>query len=155
MVIRWTALQLSMTGQKNEKFFMAFDKLGEADDVLVSTMKAWIERIPALVRGYKLENMWNMDELGVFLKIFPDKGLMEKAKSKNGRIKNKVRLTAAFFVNADRQKVDEAVMIQKSKKPCSFRNMKDRDLSRPLGVHCLSNKKAWMNSEIMSSIERP
>lgn len=90
---------------------MAFDKLGEADDVLVSTMKAWIERIPALVRGYKLENMWNMDELGVFLKIFPDKGLMEKAKSKNGRIKNKVRLTAAFFVNADRQKVDEAVMI--------------------------------------------
>lgn len=89
---------------------MAFDKLGEADDVLVSTMKAWIERIPALVRGYKLENMWNMDELGVFLKIFPDKGLMEKAKSKN-RIKNKVRLTAAFFVNADRQKVDEAVMI--------------------------------------------
>ena len=145
MVIRWTALQLSMTGQKNEKFFMAFDKLGEAD-VLVSTMKEWIERIPALVRGYKLENMWNMDELGVFFKIFPDKGLMEKAKSKNGRIKNKVRLTAAFFVNADRQKVDEAVMIQKNK---------DRDLSRPLGVHCLSNKKAWMNSEIMSSIERP
>ena len=56
------------------------------------------------------------------------------------------RLAAAFFVNADGQKVDEAVTTWKSKSPRFFRNVTDRDLSRPLGVHYL------MNSEIMSEV---
>ena len=30
--------------------------------------------------------------------------------------------------------------------------MKNNDLSRPLGVHYLSNKKTWMNGEIMSKV---
>ena len=30
--------------------------------------------------------------------------------------------------------------------------MKNNDLSRPLGVHYFSNKKAWMNGEIMSKV---
>ena len=57
---------------------------GEADNVSVSTVKAWMERIPSWLRGYKLEGIWNMDELGLFFKCLPDKGLKEKAKSKKG-----------------------------------------------------------------------
>ena len=57
---------------------------GEADDVSVPAVKAWIERIPELFRCYKLEDILNMDELGLFFKLLPDKGLMEKAKSKKG-----------------------------------------------------------------------
>ena len=125
---------------------------GEADDVSVSTVRSWIERLPELVKGYKLEDVWNMDELGLFFKLLPDKGLIEKTKSKKGGKKSKVRLTAAFFVNAVGQKVDEPVIIWKSKKPRCFRNMKNNDLSRPLGVHYFSNKKAWMNGEIMSKV---
>ena len=78
--------------------------------------------------------------------------LIEKAKSKKGGKKAKVRLTVAFFVNADGQKVDEPVIIWKSKKPRCFKNLKDRDLSRPLGVHYFANNKAWMKSEIMSDV---
>ena len=70
--------------------------VGEADDVSVPTVKAWIERIPELVRFYKLEDIWNMDELGLFFKLLPDKGLIEKAKSKNGGKKVKVRLRCFF-----------------------------------------------------------
>ena len=62
----------------------------------------------------------------------------------------KVRLTASFFVNDDGEKVGKFVIIWNSKKLRCFRNMKDRDLSRPLGVHYFFNKKSWMNSEIMS-----
>lgn len=43
---------------------------GEADDVLIPTVKSWIERIPELVRGYTLEDLWNMDELGLFSSSF-------------------------------------------------------------------------------------
>ena len=56
--------------------------IGEANDVSIPTVKSWIERIPELVRGYKLGDIWNMDELGLFFKLLPDKGLIEKAKSK-------------------------------------------------------------------------
>ena len=46
-----------------------------------SPLKYWIERILESVRGYKLENIWNMDELGQFFKLLPDKSLIENAKS--------------------------------------------------------------------------
>ena len=42
---------------------------GEADDVSVSTVRSWIERLPELVKGYKLEDVWNMPELGLFFLI--------------------------------------------------------------------------------------
>ena len=105
--------------------------------------------MPELVRGYKLEDIWNMDELGLFFKLTPDKDLIEKEKSEKAGKKVKARLAAAFFVNADGQKVDEPVIIWNSKNPCCFRKMKDRDLNLPLGVPYFSNKKAWMNSQIM------
>ena len=59
-------------------------------------MKSWIERIPEIVRGYKLEDIWNMVELGLFFKLLPDKGLIEKAKSKKGRKKLKDVLQLLF-----------------------------------------------------------
>ena len=71
-----------------------------------------------------------MDELGLFFKLLPDKGLIEKTKSKKGGNKSKVRLTAAFFINAAGQKVDEPVIIWKSKKPRCFHNMNNNDLTR-------------------------
>ena len=39
------------------------------DDVSIGTVKSWIDGIPELVRGYKLEDIWNMDELELFFKI--------------------------------------------------------------------------------------
>ena len=68
-----------------------------AFDVSIPTVKFWIERIPELVRGYKLEDIWNMDKLGLFFKLLPDRGLIEKAKSKEGGKKAKVHFTVAFF----------------------------------------------------------
>ena len=71
---------------------------GETDDISIPTVKSWIERIPKLVRGYKLEDIWNMDKLGLFFKLLPDRGLIEKAKSKEGGKKAKVHFTVAFFL---------------------------------------------------------
>ena len=39
---------------------------GEADDISIPTVKSWIKRMPELVRDYKLEDICNMDELGIF-----------------------------------------------------------------------------------------
>ena len=93
-----------------------------------------------------------MDKSGLFFKLLPDKALKEKAKSKKIGKKARVHLMVAFFVNADGQKVDESVIIWKSKKPLCLKILKDRDFSQLLGVHYFANSKAWMNSEIMPDV---
>lgn len=55
---------------------------GEADDVSITTVKAWIERIPELCRDYEPQNILNLDELGLFFKALPEKGLIDKKKEK-------------------------------------------------------------------------
>ena len=90
-----------------------------------------------------------MDELGLFFKLLSNRGLVQKAKSIKGSKKSKARLTTVFFVSDDGGKVDEPVVIWRSKIPCCFSNLKDP--SRPRGVH-YSNNKAWMNGEIMSEM---
>ena len=53
---------------------------GEGDEVSTQTVQAWIERLPELYRGYEPKNILNPDELGLFFKALPEKGLVEKSK---------------------------------------------------------------------------
>ena len=39
---------------------------GESSDVQGQTVDSWKERLPEIVRGYRKEDVWNMDETGVF-----------------------------------------------------------------------------------------
>ena len=39
---------------------------GESGEVPIQTIEAWMERLPEICRGYKLEDIWNMDESGCF-----------------------------------------------------------------------------------------
>ena len=48
-----------------------------------------MERIVELTEGYKLEDIWNMDETGCFFKALPEKGLTEKGKKAKGGKKSK------------------------------------------------------------------
>ena len=38
----------------------------ESGEVPIQTIEAWMERLPEICRGYKLEDIWNMDESGCF-----------------------------------------------------------------------------------------
>ncbi|XP_057308163.1 tigger transposable element-derived protein 6-like [Hydractinia symbiolongicarpus] len=124
--------------------------VGEAGDVSTETVTSWMERIKELVEGYSLENIWNMDESGCFFKALPAKGLVEKGKQAKGGKKSKLRLTVAFFVNAAGEKIDQPVVIWKSKVPRCFKKLKDP--SRPANVHYFSNPKSWMTSQVMETV---
>ena len=69
--------------------------------------------------------------------------------SRGGKI-SKQRFTADVFVSANGEKVCDPVVIWRSVKPRCFKGI--LDLSRPLGVHYFGNKKAWMNTEIMTVV---
>ena len=68
-------------------------------------------------------------ESGCFFKALLDKGLVEKGEQAKGGEKLKQRLTAAFFVNAPGEKVDQPIVIWKSKLPRCFKKLQDP--SRP------------------------
>ena len=91
-----------------------------------------------------------MDESGCFFKALPGKGLVEKGKQAKGGKKLKQRSTAAFFVHAAGEKVDQPIVTWKSKPPCCF--MKLQDPSRPANVHYFSNPKSGMTSEVVEAV---
>ena len=74
-----------------------------------------MERLPEICRGYKLEDIWNMDESGCFFRALPDRCLSEKGRRCKGGKHSKVRMTVAFIVSATGGKVTESIVIWKSK----------------------------------------
>ena len=42
---------------------------GESGEVPIQTIEAWMERLPEIFRGYKLEDIWNMAESECFFCI--------------------------------------------------------------------------------------
>ena len=56
---------------------------GEEADVSPETQESWKERSKELIKEWKPENAWNMDETGCSLKGLPDISLIEKKKRCN------------------------------------------------------------------------
>ena len=73
-----------------------------------------------------------------------------KEKKAKGGKKSKQRFTIAFFVSAAGQKIDEPIVIWKSKLPRCFKGL--RDPSKPGNVHYFSNSKSWITSEIFETV---
>ena len=53
---------------------------GESGDVQGETVDSWKERLPEIVDGYSKDDIWNMDEIGVFWKALPNRGFGVKGK---------------------------------------------------------------------------
>ena len=98
---------------------------GESGDVEGTTVDSWKERLPEIVRGYDKDNIWNMDETGLFRQALPDKGFAQRSKQCKGGKKSKQRLTVAFFVNAAGRK----------KSPLRYGNLKTLDVYVELTNH--------------------
>ena len=111
------------------------------------TLKSCKARIPEIVQGYEKEDIWNMDETGIFWRALPEHGFGQKSRSCKGGKKSKQRITVASFVSASGQK-EKPVVTWKSDNP---RYMKNFDKSF-LPVCYYSQRKAWMTGEILEAI---
>ena len=120
---------------------------GESGDVQGPTVDSWKERLPELVAGYTRDDIRNIDETGLFWKALPDRGFGMKGKECKGGKKSKQRFTVAFFVTASGKK-ETPVVIWKAENPRCLKRF-DKAL---LPVDFCSQKKAWMDGEIMESI---
>lgn len=122
---------------------------GEDGDVSKETLESWNECEREIAQEWRLEDVWNMDETGIFWRGLPDASLNKKGLQCTGGKQANQRNTWAFFVNAAGEKEDP-IVIGKYAKPHCFNNLKD--IKRPYGCWYYSNQKAWMNTEIMKEV---
>ena len=120
---------------------------GESGEVQGETVDSWKERLPQIVQGYSKDNIWNMDETGLFFRALPDRGFAQKSRSCKGGKKSKQRVTIALFVSASGHK-EKPVFIWKSENPRCLRGF-DKSC---LPVSYYSQSKAWMSGEILENI---
>ena len=57
---------------------------GQADDIPKMIIQSRIEYLPDLTSGYKLRNICNMDERGLFFKVLPEKALLTNQEDVKG-----------------------------------------------------------------------
>ena len=71
---------------------------GESGYVSGDTVDSWKQRLPEIVKGYSTEDVWNLDESGVYWRTLPDKGFGQRVKECKGGKKSKHRFTVTFIV---------------------------------------------------------
>ena len=102
----------------------------------------WTESyLPTIWSRYKLEDIYNADEFGLFYRMLPAKTMHFKSEKCSGGKLSKQRITGLAAANAVGDKIP-LLVIGKSAKPRCFKNIKQ--------LPCVykSQKKSWMDSEI-------
>ena len=120
---------------------------GKLGDVRGETIDSWKERLLEILHGYAKEDIWNMDDTGVFWQALPDRGFGSKGRQYKGGKKSKQRVTIAFFVSAAGKK-EKPIFIWKSESPRCLRRF-DKSL---LPVHYFIQSKTRMTGEIMEAV---
>ena len=115
----------------------------ESDSVNKETVADWQSRIERICEGYSPDNIFNLDETGLFFRALPSKSLVLKGDSCKGGKKAKDRLTVMLCCSWTGEKLTPLV-IGKAKSPRCFKGINVQDLS----VTWRWNRKAWMTSTI-------
>ena len=103
---------------------------------------SWFETtLPTLLSKYKLEDIFNADEFGLFYQCLPNKTLHLKSEKCSGGKNSKIRITGLAAANSVGDKLPMFV-IGKSKAPRCFKNVTS------LPCRYRSQKKSWMGSTL-------
>ena len=97
--------------------------------------------LPTLLSQYKLEDIYNADEFGLFYQCMPDKSMHFKSESCIGGKHSKVRLTGMAAARAVGENLPMFV-IEKSKKPRCFNGIGS------LPCRYRHQKNSWMSGEL-------
>ena len=111
---------------------------GESSAVTDDMTAPWNETtLPALLSNYKLENIFNADEFGLFYQCLPTKTYHLSGEKCSGGKNSKIRLTGMAAASATGEKLPMFV-IGKAKNPRCFKNIKQ------LPCRYRNQKKSWM-----------
>ena len=118
---------------------------GERGDVDTTTVDDWKKKLPALCEGYRPEDIFNMDETGLFFRETTNKSFHTKGEDCAGGKQSKERITLALTASMMGEKL-KPLVIGKAQKPRCFVKICPENLP----VTYRNNKKAWMTSLLMT-----
>ena len=97
----------SWTRRRKEGYSVTFKKRSrEASSVTTEMVAQWNEiSLPTLLSQYKLEDIYNADEFGLFYQCMPENSMHLKSESFIGGKHSKVRLTGMPVASAAREKL--------------------------------------------------
>ena len=121
---------------------------GESGDVQGDTVESWKERLPEILRGFRKEDIWDLDETGCFWKALPNCGFVQKGRECKGGKQSKQRLTVVCIANAAGGK-EVPVVIGSAENPRCFKGVNKSHLP----VQYVSHKRAWMSGEILDKVQ--
>ena len=116
--------------------------VGESNSVQPEMVASWFETaLRTLLSNYKLEDIFNADEFGLFYQWLPNKTLHLKSEKCSGGKNSKIRVTGLAAANSVGDKLPMFV-IGKLKPPRCFKNVTS------LPCRYRSQKKSWMDSTL-------
>jgi hypothetical protein len=124
------------------RYAISFKRInGESRAVDNNVVLEWNQRLPTILEGFDLKDIFNCDETGLFFKALPDTTLAAKGDLCKGGKFSKERLTVLLCSSAVGEKL-KPLVIGKALKPRAFKHIRVESLP----VTWKSNKKAWMTS---------
>lgn len=118
---------------------------GESGSVVAETVEQWKEKLAAHCTGYSEEDIYNVDETGLFYCTLPNKTLCFKNSKCSGTKISKKRITVMLCVNM-LGAFEKPLIIGQSLKPRCFKGVK----LEKMNIEWKANKKAWMNTALMT-----
>lgn len=137
---------------------------GESRSVDSNTVDDWKARLHSIIEHYDPENVFNVDETGLFFKLLPDRSLSLDRNDCRGGKKSKDRYTVMlcanwkgnekmkplviglFTVVKYRYEICLSIILGRAARPRCFRNI---DMKK-LPVYWYSNRSSWMTSKIFT-----
>ena len=116
---------------------------GEAGSTTVSVEEE-MRSLQTIAGEYQEEDIYNMDETGLFWKMIPSRSL--SSQSQPGLKKDKPRISIALATNATGTDRIPLWFVGQARTPRALRNIS----VSTMGGQWRWNKKAWMNTAIMS-----
>ncbi|UYV78033.1 hypothetical protein LAZ67_15003276 [Cordylochernes scorpioides] len=90
---------------------------GEINKVSEETVTDWLTKFEEIKNEYKDEDIFNIDETGVFYNLLPDRALDFKGTKCHGTLKSKERLMVVLCSNATGSEISKLWIIGKYKNP--------------------------------------
>ena len=136
----WQWLNRSRARCGLQKFLLHGEGEVKKDD---PELLAMLSKLYAVIEQYDLENVYNMDEMGLFFRILPRYSLLmpnEDMLTTRGKEKSKDRASLIVSANATGMHKISCTLIRKLKEPSCIKN-------QVWPVPYFNKEKAWMDVE--------
>ncbi len=118
---------------------------GESAGVSEEDVADWAKRLPNIIDGYDMSDIFNADETGLYYRALPTRSMVTKEDKCKGTKTSKDRMTVLLCCSAKGEKLKPFV-IGHSARPRCFKNYSIGSF----GVQYSHNKRAWMTSILFS-----